>query len=219
MSISQNIFSLKKLIPSDIRLVAVSKTRTVDEILEVYNTGHRIFGENKALELVEKQDLLPKDIEWHFIGHLQTNKVKYIAPYIKLIHIVDSLKLLNEINKEAQKNNRTIDCLLEFHIASEETKFGLDIPEAKAILDSEEYMSMQNINITGVMGMASFTDDMKVIRAEFKNLVDYFNIINSNYFSEKDSFKEISMGMTNDYHIAIEEGSTLVRIGTAIFER
>jgi pyridoxal phosphate enzyme (YggS family) len=217
MSIADNLLSIKKIIPSAVNLIAVSKTRTVTEIFEAYNSGQRIFGENKALELAEKHILLPEDTEWHFIGHLQTNKVKYIAPFIKLVHSVDSLKLLYEINKEAQKNKRVIDCLLEFYIASEETKYGLDLAEAEFILDSNEFLSMQNIRIIGVMGMASFTEDMAVVRKEFKTLKGYFEILKGKYFSENDSFREISMGMTNDFDIAIEEGSTMIRIGTAIF--
>jgi hypothetical protein len=218
MSISKNIISIKKLIPSDINLIAVSKTRSVNEILECYNTGVKLFGENKALELEEKHAILPQDIEWHFIGHLQTNKVKYIAPFIKLIHSIDSLKILIEINKEAKKNNRVIDCLLEFYIASEETKFGLELSDARQILDSSEFQQMENIRIVGVMGMASYTDNMSIIRNEFMKLKKQFEVIKTDYFPKDDSFKEISMGMTNDYLIAIEEGSTMVRIGTAIFE-
>ena len=218
MSISKNIISIKKQIPSDINLIAVSKTRSVNEILECYNTGIKMFGENKALELAKKHDTLPQDIEWHFIGHLQTNKVKYIASFIKLIHSVDSLKILLEINKEAKNNNRIIDCLLEFYIASEETKFGLELNEAKQILDSPEFRQMENIRIVGVMGMASFTENMNIVRKEFIKLKKHFEIIKTEYFQNDNSFKEISMGMTNDYIIAIEEGSTMVRIGTAVFE-
>lgn len=218
MSISGNISSVKKQIPADIELIVVSKTRTTEEIIEAYNTGHRTFGENKALELTEKHIKLPKDISWHFIGHLQTNKVKYIAPFINLIHSIDSIKLLSEVNKEAKKNDRVINCLLEFFIASEETKFGLDLDEAKQILNSSEFSLMKNICITGVMGMASFTDDMSLVRKEFKNLKKYFDIIKAEYFAKNNDFKEISMGMTNDYPVAIEEGSTMVRIGTAIFK-
>jgi pyridoxal phosphate enzyme (YggS family) len=218
MSISKNIISLKKKIPSDINLIAVSKTRSVNEILECYNAGIKIFGENKAIELAEKHNTLPKDINWHFIGHLQTNKVKYIAPFIKLIHSIDSLKILIEINKEAKKNDRVIDCLLEFYIASEDTKFGLELSDAKQILDSPDFRQMENIRIVGVMGMASFTDNMTIVRNEFITLKKHFDVIKNEYFHNDDNFKEISMGMTNDYIIAIEEGSTMVRIGTAVFE-
>jgi len=217
MGISENIANIKKQIPSNIKLIAVSKTRTVSEIQEAYNTGVILFGENKALELAEKHKLLPYDIDWHFIGHLQTNKVKYIAPFINLIHSIDSIKILTEINKEAKSNKRIIDCLLEFYIASEETKFGLELDDARQILNSPEFRQMENIRIAGVMGMASFTDDMSIVRTEFKQLKKYFEVIKSEYFQNDDNFKEISMGMTNDYLIAIEEGSTMIRIGTAIF--
>lgn len=217
MSISQNIKTLREEIPEPVKIIAVSKTHTPVEILEVYNTGHRLFGENRAQELIDKQPLLPSDIQWHFIGHLQTNKVKYIAPYISLIHSIDSLKLFKEINKQALKNNRVIDCLLQFHIAQEETKFGLDQAEACEILDSAEYRQMKNIRITGVMGMATFTDDMDWVRKEFQKLKKLFDFLKTSYFAGDDRFCEISMGMTSDYHVAIEEGSTMVRIGTAIF--
>ncbi|HNW89001.1 MAG TPA: YggS family pyridoxal phosphate-dependent enzyme, partial [Bacteroidales bacterium] len=200
-----------------VKLVAVSKTQPVADILCAYNSGHRIFGENKVQEIVEKQSQLPADIEWHMIGHLQTNKVKYIASFVSLIHSVDSLKLLKEIDKEAAKNNRVIDCLFEFYIASEESKFGLTIEEARDILFSDEYKLMRNIRICGVMGVASFVDDENTIRGEFKRLRQNFNDLKTNFFQDKEYFREISMGMSSDYQIAIEEGSTIVRIGTSIF--
>lgn len=217
MSIVDNLRLIQQGIPSNVSLVAVSKTQSVEKIRETYNLGHRIFGENKVQELAAKQKELPQDIEWHLIGHLQTNKVKYIAPFISLIHSVDSLKLMKEIDKEALKNRRIINCLMEFYIASEETKFGLSLVEAKNILASADFKALKNIRITGVMGMASFVDNEAIIRSEFKNLVDYFNIINEEFFADVAYFNEISMGMTSDYRIAIEEGSTIVRIGTAIF--
>jgi PLP dependent protein len=189
----------------------------VEALMEAYQAGQRIFGENKARELVFKQSQLPQDIEWHFIGHLQTNKVRYLAPFISLIHSIDSLNLLKEVNKEAMKCNRVIDCLLQFHIATEETKFGMDLEEASALLDSEGFKSMYHIRITGVMGMSSFSDDMGLVRAEFKSLHDYFHILKGKYFKHRDEFKDLSMGMSGDYKVAIGEGSTIVRIGTAIF--
>jgi PLP dependent protein len=217
MSTNDNLSSLKKEIPEHIKIIAVSKTHSPAEILEVYNTGHRLFGENRAQELIDKQPQLPDDIQWHFIGHLQSNKVKYIAPYVAMVHSIDSLKLLIEINKQASKNKRVIGCLLQFHIAQEESKFGLNQEEAAELLNSPEYKSMKNIKIKGVMGMATFTDDMEWVRKEFKTLKEYFVFLKTNYFAADDDFSEISMGMTSDYMIAIEEGSTIVRIGTAIF--
>ena len=217
MSIQENLKHFLDEIPEHVKLVAVSKTKPVELIREAYEAGHRIFGENKAQELAAKRLQLPEDIEWHFIGHLQRNKVKFIAPFVALIHAVDSLKLLREINKQASAHNRVVDCLLQFHIATEETKFGLNYEEAKELLESTEYSSMKNIRITGVMGMATFTDDMEQVRKEFRSLKDYFDRLKKNYFPEDKSFKEISMGMSNDYKVAIEEGSTLIRIGTKIF--
>ncbi len=217
MGIKQNLAFIKQEIPANVRLVAVSKTKPVSDILLAYNYGHKVFGENKAQELINKQPQLPDDIEWHFIGHLQSNKVKFIAPFVSLIHSVDSLKLLKEINKQALKNDRVIDCLLQFHIATEETKFGLDYEEATGILQSESYREMKNISIAGVMGMATFTDDKTVIRSEFKHLKNIFVNLKQDYFQNNVNFKEISMGMSDDYSIAIEEGSTIVRIGSAIF--
>lgn len=217
MSIKDNLSVLLKEIPENVKLVAVSKTKPIEDILEAYNAGQKIFGENKAQEMIARQPQLPKNIRWHFIGHMQTNKVKHIAPFVALIESVDSLKLLKEINKQANKINRVIDCLLQFHIATEETKFGLDINEAKEILDNPGFNIMKNIRITGVMGMATFTDNTELIRKEFRTLKDYFYNLKKNYFSDEDYFKEISMGMSGDYKIAIEEGSTIVRIGSLIF--
>ena len=216
-SIVQNILKLREEIPAHVKLIAVSKTKPVSDLLEAYNAGQRMFGENKAQELINKQPLLASDIQWHFIGHMQTNKVKYIAPFVSLIESVDSLKLVKEINKQALKNDRVIDCLIQFHIASEETKYGLSSDETEAILNSEVFGAMKNIRITGIMGMATFTNDKVQIMREFRSLKNYFDYLKEKYFKEVDSFREISMGMSGDYKIAIEEGSTLVRVGSAIF--
>ncbi len=217
MNIKENIIKIKNELPAQVKLVAISKTKSPELIMEAYHAGHKIFGENKVQELVDKYTKLPKDIKWHMVGHLQTNKVKYIAPFIQLIHSVDSLKLLNTINKEALKHNRIIDCLLQLYIAQEETKFGLSIEELKELLNSDESKNMDNIRIVGLMGMATFTDDMDQVRLEFQNLANYFKEIKDTYFKDYEFFKEISMGMSDDYQIAIEEGSTIVRIGSSIF--
>jgi len=217
MGIQDNLNSFRNRLPAGIKLVAVSKTKPVNIIDEAYNAGQRCFGENKVQELVEKQPLLPDEIEWHFIGHLQRNKVKFIAPFVSLIHAVDSLKLLNEINKHASNNNRIINCLLQFHIAKESTKFGLNNNEAIELLESDQYNSFKHVNIIGVMGMATFTDNTEQVRLEFRLLKTYFNEMKEKFFSEKEAFREISMGMSDDYKTAIEEGSTMLRIGTKIF--
>jgi pyridoxal phosphate enzyme (YggS family) len=215
--IAENLARIKNTIPENVCLVAVSKTKPISELLIAYNVGQRHFGENKVQEMCEKQEIMPKDISWHLIGHLQTNKVKYIAPFVHLIHSVDSLKLLLEINKQAQKNNRIISILLQFHIAQEETKFGLDRDEAMVILYSEEYKKCKNIKIIGIMGMASFVEEVDQIRTEFKSLKAHFDFLKQNYFQSEKYFSEISMGMSGDFQIAIEEGSTLVRVGSSIF--
>jgi pyridoxal phosphate enzyme (YggS family) len=199
------------------RLVAVSKTHPVEKILKIYQDGQRIFGENRPQEMVDKQQLLPADIQWHMIGHLQTNKVKYIAPFVAMIHSVDSLKLLQEIDRQAQKNHRIIDCLLQFHIAREETKFGLDEQEAIELLESPEYTGLKHIRLCGVMGMATFTDDQQQVRQEFRQLKNIFVSLKGRFFAVDDYFREISMGMSGDWEMALEEGSTLVRIGSLIF--
>jgi PLP dependent protein len=217
MSIKENLSALKEMLPPQVKLIAVSKTKPVESIEEAYHAGHRVFGENRAQEISDKYPQLPKDIEWHFIGHLQTNKVKFIAPFISMIHSIDSIKLLQEINKEALKNNRIIDCLLEMYIATEESKFGLDLNEAFALLETGDHKKLHNIRICGVMGMATFSDDPELVRKEFKNLRSYFERIKNSYFSTEGHFREISMGMSGDYKIAVEEGSTMLRIGTAIF--
>lgn len=208
---------LTDLKPYNAQLVAVSKTKPADHILEIYEQGQRIFGENKALDLQEKYEALPKDIEWHFIGHLQTNKVKYIAPFVSLVHGVDSLKLLKEINKQAKKNERVIDCLLQFHIAEEQTKFGLDLETANELLNSSTFKIFQNIRLIGVMGMATFTKDKAQVEREFKILKGIFDALKAAFFKDNAVFKEISMGMSGDYKLAVEEGSTMVRVGSLIF--
>jgi len=186
-------------------------------ILEAYEGGQRIFGENKALEMKEKHEKLPDDIHWHFIGHLQTNKVKYIAPFVKMIHGVDSLKILKEINKQAERNDRIISCLLQFHIATEDTKFGLSPEEGYAILNSLEFKEMKNIRITGVMGMATYTFNAQMIRDEFKYLMKIYKNLKYDFFLDDIFYREVSMGMSGDYQIAVQEGSTIVRIGSSIF--
>ena len=216
MSISKNIELFNNSLPKNVKLVAVSKTKPVSDILEAYNAGQRIFGENKIQEMVEKHEVLPKDIEWHMIGHLQRNKVKYMASFVSLIHGVDSFKTLNEINKQAIKNNRVLNCLLQLKIAKEDTKFGLSFKEVEEILISDNFKQLSNVNIKGIMGMASFTDDESVIRTEFKTLTDYFNTLKK-HRSINFNPTIISMGMSGDYKIAIEEGSTMVRVGSAIF--
>ena len=215
--VKENLETVRKTIPSGVLLVAVSKTKPVEDIQEAYDAGQRVFGENHALEMRDKHEVLPKDIDWHFIGHLQTNKIKYIIQYVKLIHSIDTFNLLQAVNKEAVKHNVVVDCLLQFHIAEEETKFGLDIDEANEMLQSEEYKSMKNVRICGVMGMATNTDDMAQVRKEFKHLKEIFSTLKSKYFADCEWFKEISMGMSHDYPIAIEEGSTMVRVGSKIF--
>ena len=214
--IKENLNKVRATVPENVTLIAVSKTKPVSDLQEAYDAGQRIFGENKALEMRDKYQELPKDIQWHFIGHLQTNKIKYIAPFVTLIHSIDSASLLEAVNKEAAKNNRVIDCLLQFHIAQEETKFGLDMEEAKTMIESDNFKNLNNVRIVGVMGMATFTDDVNQVRNEFKSLKNIFDILKENYFKD-DSFTEISMGMSDDYPVAIEEGATMVRVGSKIF--
>ncbi len=217
MSISENIKRLKQEIPESVSIIAVSKTRSGEEIMEARHAGQLSFGENKVQELKAKKELLPGEIDWHFIGHLQTNKVKFIAPFINVVHSIDSIKLLAELNREAEKWNRSIDCLLQFHIATEETKFGLNFPEAMAILTSPAFAGLNNIRISGVMGMASFTDDQHLVHREFRALHEYYVRLKKEFFNPDQDFCEISMGMSGDYRIAIEEGSTMIRVGTVIF--
>lgn len=215
--ITEQIQQIKETLSEHTRLIAVSKTHTNEAIMEAYHGGHKVFGENKAQELIQKQAELPTDIEWHMIGHLQSNKVKYIAPFVALIHAVDSLKLLKMINKEGKKNKRVLKCLLQMHIAQEDTKFGLNCAEIEEILQSEAYQQMENVEIAGLMGMATYTDNETQIRNEFSELRQCFTQLRKKYFTDKPGFKELSMGMSNDYQIAVEEGSTLVRIGSSIF--
>lgn len=217
MSISENIDLVKAKLPTQVQLVAVSKTKPVEMLMEAYNHGQRAFGENKVQEMTAKYEAMPKDIEWHFIGHLQTNKIKYMASFVHLVHGVDSFKLLKAINTEARKASRVISCLLQFHIAEEETKFGLSWEEAEEMLQSEEFASLENVKVCGVMGMATYTDDEAQVRKEFATLKNYFDRLKADYFSTNDDFKTISMGMSGDYLLAIEEGSTMVRIGSTIF--
>jgi len=217
MSVKENIINFKDQLPESVKLIAVSKTKPNSLIMEAYDAGQRIFGENKVQDLAAKQPELPTDIRWHFIGHLQRNKVKFIASFVDTIHAVDSLKLLKEINKQAVNNNRTINCLLQFHIAEEESKFGLNMPEAEAILNNDDFKNLQNIKICGVMGMATYTNNLDQVRKEFNNLKTYFNKIKSTYYREQTDFVDISMGMSGDYKIAIDEGSTMIRIGSSIF--
>ncbi len=213
MSISANIKRIKTEIPENVTLVAVSKTKSNNEILEAYHAGQRVFGENKIQEMTQKWSELPKDIEWHMIGHVQRNKVKYMAAYVALIHGVDSLKLLKEINKQAKKEQRVIPCLLQIHIAEEETKFGFDGDELKALIDSRVIQELEHVQIKGLMGMATFTENAEQIRKEFKTLGSMYQALRK----ELPDITELSMGMSGDYSIAIEEGSTMVRIGSSIF--
>ena len=215
--IKENLAKVRSALSDGVRLVAVSKTKPVEMLQEAYDAGQRLFGENKALEMRDKHAVLPQDIEWHFIGHLQTNKIKYIAEYVSLIHSIDSLHLLEAVDKEAEKHDRVIDCLLQFHIATEETKFGLDMGEAVELLESAEFAAMQHIRIVGVMGMATNTDNFDLVRQEFRTLHGYFEQLKAKYFAGHEEFKEVSMGMSHDYQIAMEEGATLVRIGSTIF--
>jgi len=213
MNITENLHQIRSTLPENVTLVAVSKTKPNEAILEAYNVGHRIFGENKVQELTDKYETLPKDIEWHMIGHLQSNKVKYIAPFVSLIHGVDSFKLLQEINKRAEQNNRVIDCLLQIHIAEEDSKFGFDEKEVLELLASEEFKSLQNVTVIGLMGMATFTDNEDQIRKEFTGLKQLFDKLQTSNFK----LQTLSMGMSGDYQLAIECGSTMVRVGSSIF--
>jgi PLP dependent protein len=215
--ISENLKRILIEIPSHVKLVAVSKTKPIEAILEAYNAGQKSFGENKVQEMDQKHEQLPKDIEWHLIGHLQTNKVKYIAPFVYMIHSVDSPKLLETIQKEAAKNKRVIKCLLQMYIASEETKFGMDENELMQLIDYYKHNTLSNITIAGMMGIASFTDDEKIIRNEFRYLASVFKRIKNTEFVGNAFFNNLSMGMSGDYKLAIEEGSNLVRIGSNIF--
>lgn len=218
MSIADNIIKYKKeLEAGGARLIAVSKNQPAEAVAEAYEAGQRIFGENLVQEMVDKQVQLPPDIEWHLIGHLQSNKVKYIAPFVKLIHAVDSLKLLKEIDKHALKNNRVIDCLLQIYIADEETKFGLEFDEVIELLRSDDYKNLRNVRITGLMGIATNSVSERQVQTEFEELKVLFDGLKHSFFNEVDYFTELSMGMSADYKLAMEEGSTMVRIGSNIF--
>lgn len=217
MDIGKHLAAIKGSLPEGTRLVAVSKTKPAEVIMEAYRAGHKVFGENKAQEIVQKYNALPKDIEWHFIGHLQSNKAKYIAPFVSLIHGIDSFKILKTVDKEARKNNRIIPCLIQFHIAQEDSKFGFTEEEAFEMLGSKSFATLKNIEIAGVMGMATYTDNDQQVRDEFRYLKGLFDKLKQAFFSESPRFKEISMGMSDDYPVALEEGSTLIRVGSKIF--
>lgn len=216
-SITAELMNLRAQVPEAVKIVAVSKTKPVEDILEAYNTGQRLFGENRVQEILWKKDLLPADIEWHMIGHLQSNKVRSIVPFISMIQSVDSLKLLNVINSEAARLDRTVDCLLELHIAREDTKSGFSSEELEAAFISGKINELKNVRVCGLMGMATFTSDTNQVRREFRYLHDTFAGLKKKYFSNAGFFREISMGMSGDYHIAIEEGSTMIRPGSIIF--
>ena len=213
MSIQSNLEKIRKTLPQHITLVAVSKTKPIADLEEAYQAGQRVFGENKIQEMTQKWEVLPKDIEWHMIGHVQRNKVKYMAPYVSLVHGVDSFRLLKEIDKQGQKNNRVINCLLQMHIAEEDTKFGLDSSELSEILGSEEFQQLRHINVIGLMGMATYTDNEAQLHREFKALKSQFDLLQK----KLPEAKTLSIGMSGDYKIALEEGSTMVRIGSSIF--
>lgn len=217
MSIKNNLLEIKATLPDNVTLVAVSKTKPVSDLMEAYEAGQRVFGENKIQEMAEKFEQMPKDIEWHMIGHVQTNKVKFMASFVSLVHGVDSLRLLEEINKQALKNNRIIDCLLQVHIAEEETKFGLSESELNELLQSESFSQLKNIKIKGLMGMATFTDNQNQIEKEFKHLKSVFDRLYQTQKTDNYEMKILSMGMSGDYQLAIECGSTMVRIGSSIF--
>lgn len=215
--IAENLKQILNELPDGVRLVAVSKFHPNEAIEEAYRAGQRVFGESKVQEMAAKHDSLPADIEWHFIGHLQTNKVKYIVPYVSLIHGIDSLRLLEEVDKQAAKIERTVNCLLQLHIACEETKFGFSMDECRELLNSGTWKKLNHVRICGLMGMASNTDDVEQVRREFNTLGKFFQEAKSTWFAEDESFKELSMGMSHDYHEAIASGSTLIRVGSKIF--
>ena len=217
MTVSQNLLEIRKHISQNVQLVCVTKFHSDETILKAYHVGERIFGESRVQELLDKQPRLPQDIHWHFIGHLQRNKVKFIAPFIELIHGVDSLRLLAEINKQASDNKRIINCLLQIHIADEETKFGFSDTELLDVYASDALSEYKSVRICGLMGMATFTENQAQVRKEFQKLKTLFDAVKSTYEADNEFFKEISMGMSDDYQIGIEEGSTMVRIGSSIF--
>lgn len=216
-TIKNNLLEIKASLPPHVTLVAVSKTWPVEDLMEAYNPGQRVFGENKVQEMTQKWEQMPKDVEWHMIGHLQTNKVKYMAPYVSLVHSVDSLKLLTEINRQAKRYRKVINCLLQIHIAEEDTKFGLNEEELHALLSSDEFKALENIKVTGLMGMATFTDDMKQVKREFLHLKSIYDGLANEPMTKNFKPQTLSMGMSGDYQLAIECGSTMVRIGSSIF--
>ncbi len=217
MSIASQIQQLRSSLPEGVSLLAISKYQPIEALQEAYDAGQRLFGENHIQEMAAKAAVLPKDIEWHFTGHVQTNKIKYMAPFVSLIHAIDSFRLLREIDKHAAKHNRVIDCLLQIHIAQEETKYGLTMEECRQLLATEPWRELQHIRITGLMAMGSNTDDMDQVRSEFRQMSHLFEELKTTYFADESSFAQLSEGMTDDYPIAIEEGSTIVRIGSMIF--
>ena len=215
--IKENLVKVRSTLSDGVRLVAVSKTKPVEMLQEAYDAGQRLFGENKALEMRDKHAVLPQDIEWHFIGHLQTNKIKYIAEYVSLIHSIDSLHLLEAVDKEAEKHDRVIDCLLQVHVAKEETKFGFLPEELREMLDEGEWKELKHVRIRGLMCMATNTDDEAQIHGEFREVKELFEAVKMRHFSTNEAFSELSMGMSDDYRIAIDEGSTMIRVGSRIF--
>lgn len=217
MSVKDNIDRLREEVPAEVKIVAVSKFHPIDEIMEAYDDGQTLFGESRVQELQDKHPELPQDIEWHFIGSLQRNKVRFIAPFVSLIHSLDSERLMREIDNRAAQNNRVIRCLLQLHVADEETKSGFSPDECREFLDSGNWKKYPNVEIVGVMGMATFTDDTEQVRSEFKQIKALFEEFKANHFANNENFKEVSMGMSNDYRIAVEEGATIIRVGTLIF--
>lgn len=217
MSVAEQITRLKQELPEGVNLLAISKYQPIEALQEAYDAGQRLFGENHIQEMAAKAAILPHDIEWHFTGHVQTNKIKYMAPFVSLIHAVDSFRLLREIDKHAAKHNRIIDCLLQIHIAQEETKYGLTMNECRQLLSTEPWRELRHVRITGLMAMGSNTDDMEQVRGEFRQIKQLFDELKATHFAEEPSFCHLSEGMTDDYPIAIEEGSTIVRIGSMIF--
>ena len=217
MSIAGQILQLRNSLPQEVSLLAISKYQPIEALQEAYDAGQRMFGENHIQEMAAKAAVLPKDIEWHFTGQVQTNKIKYMASFVSLIHAVDSFRLLREIDKHAAKHNRTIDCLLQIHIAQEETKYGLTVEECRQLLATEPWRELKHIRIAGLMAMGSNTDDMAQVRSEFRRMRQLFDELKVAYFADEPSFAQLSEGMTDDYLIAIEEGSTIVRIGSMIF--
>ncbi len=217
MSVKDNIDRLREEVPAEVKIVAVSKFHPIDEIMEAYDDGQTLFGESRVQELQDKHPELPQDIEWHFIGSLQRNKVRFIAPFVSLIHSLDSERLMREIDNRAAQNNRVIRCLLQLHVADEETKSGFSPDECREFLDSGNWKKYPNVEIVGVMGMATFTEDAEQVRSEFKQIKALFEEFKANHFANNENFKEVSMGMSNDYRIAVEEGATIIRVGTLIF--